>query len=95
METDRRPGVESSAVVELSRCAAEECSRLVDNPTQEVDHRFVQHVSVPCFKSRRESRIKFCQKQRGSAKSKRHIFTGGLRGRFSIIELFGHFFAPF
>jgi hypothetical protein len=78
-------------LVELSRCAAEECSRLVDNPTPEVDHRFMQHASVLCCKSRRENRMKFCQKQRGSAKSKRHIFTGGLRGRFSIIDLLATF----
>src|SRR5260370_6935057 len=68
--------------VELSRFAAGESSRLVDNPAPEVDYRPMQHGSVSCFKFRSESRIKLWQKQGGCAKSKRHIFSVGLRGRF-------------
>jgi hypothetical protein len=78
-------GVSTKALnqaVELSRCAAGESSRLVDNPAPEVDYHPMQHGSVLCFKFRSESRIKVWQKQDGCAKSKRHCFTGGLRGCF-------------
>ena len=82
-------------LVELSRYAAGKPSRLVDNPALEVDSRRMQHSTVLCFRFQLERRLKLWQTQGGCDKSKRHIFTGGVRGRFSIIGLLGPFFALF
>src|ERR1035441_8247604 len=82
-------------MVELSRCAAGKASRLVDNPAPEVNSRLMQHSTVLCFRFRLERRLKLWLKQGGCDKSKGHFFTGGLRGRFSIIGLLGPFFALF
>jgi hypothetical protein len=85
-----------SLFVELSRCAAGKPSRLVDNPAPEVDSGLMQHSTVLCFRFQLERRLKMWQMQGGCDKSKRHIFfTGGVRGRFSIIGLLGRFFALF
>jgi hypothetical protein len=82
-------------MVELSRFAAGEVGRLVDNPAPTVDDRFMQHGPVLCFKFQLESRRKLWKRQAGCDQSKRQFLPGALRGRFSSIGLFDRFLRVF
>jgi hypothetical protein len=80
-QTESAAAVRCSALVELSRSAAERELRF-DNPVLEVNSRLKQHGTILCFRFQLERRLKLWQRQGGCDKSKRQFFTGGLRGRF-------------
>src|ERR1017187_1875611 len=53
----------------------------------------MQHSTVLCFRFRLERRLKFWQRQRGCAKSKRHFFYRGFKGALFNHWAFGPLFA--